>query len=982
MFSFDLNGFENINITEIFNDVVLNKNVPFASCGKFFKILREKIPFNEWASDTEDVIILRLCQEKMSNSQPSDYTPAILNIENNIVSTKIQLNINRNSIDEKKAVNEIVNVFATSKLNASNQKQISISGVFYVSNQKMNNYVFSDLVMNNRLFSNILTINENIKTSKKKAGLYIHFNLLSVGYVTANLTERIVTRNDYYQTNMNRDMFPMGSYYVRVKITRTDSVDTALKFVDMICKLFVIYNEEQGKIVKLYREYIPSFAKEEVKQPQPLLIKEKEQNLRDIAPEIFHSNYSRKCIYKPTVIPDEDVGIHKDKHIIKFPKDDKITQPRYYICDHDKHKYVGLRANPFDNKNKFPFLPCCYIKNQELIKGSEFRQYYHDEKPPIREIKQQHLFVTDKFVSEGMFGRLPRDIDSLFNTFSADIKYIYLRKGVERSQSSFIHCIMDVLGLSRGNIDNVLSEREKMANENFASSCRQEMYDRTVDEIMDEIINADAYMSPRKYIHGIETYFDCDIFLFTRDSINGELTVPDHLQAYYKNETKRKCVLIFEHMGSESDNSKYPQCEIICRWNSDNESDIRYVFEHDDEIITGIEKAYNEMSLYYLLDKPLENIVMRFGGNIIAQTIDSYGKTRMLYVKYKENVLTLLTSPIPPLSVKEIYVNTPMLAEVDNSIEFITNMGMRLIGKNFQNEINSLVCVLGNVRVAIPVNESESLNKFETVDSNLICANFDNSFLNQHNIAKKYARYFVEYLFWIFSRFLRNNSITERKIAFDLIEKFVSENIVIDSEFEFENVTKFFTLNGGILRDEKMIVTSEEILRRLVFVLRTNIQRNFSELVNYHNRKMIESYYMNTGDFTRHWQQIVLEGVGSVLEWIENRDLKYIMYDEIVDKKQPYFFRNKLVSDKVFLAKNTNTLDDAIHTIVIWKDRGYIPLEENKDVINLEFVMFLYKNRENIECYLVSGEKNAYNIKVLGYRNDNDENRFVALVDV
>lgn len=542
---------------------------------------------------------------------------------------------------------------------------------------------------------------------------------------------------------------------------------------------------------------------------------------------------------------------------------------------------------------------------------------------------------------------------------------------------------MAVLGLVGKNNDNVLEEREKMANENFAASCRQEMYDRTVDDIMDDIINADLYMSPRKYIHGVETYFDCDIFLFTRDSTNGEITIPDHLQAYYRNETKRRCIFIFEHIGSESDNAKYPQCEIICRWNSDNEADVRYIFEHDDVISVGVKNVYNEMCAYYLLGEPLENKVMRLGENVIAQVIDSYGKTRMLYVKYKGSVLTLLTSPIPPLSVREINENTPMLANIEESIEFITIMGMKLLGRNLQNKIHTLVCVSGNVRIAIPVNESDELAKIKMEGGELLCMNFDDSSLHQHIIAKKYARYFTEYLFWIFSRFLRNNDITDRKIVLDSIEKFVNENIVIDPDIEFENVTKFFTLNGGILQNEKMVVTSREVLNRLVFVLKLRIQRNFSELVEYHNRKMIESYYMSANDFTRHWQQIVLEGVNSVLEWIGSQGVKYIMYDEIMTEKNgTYFFRNTLVSDRVFLAKNASTLDEALRIVMFWRDQGYVPLDENRDVVNLRFVMFLYKDRDEIDRYFVNGEKNSYDIKILGYRNDNDKSRFVALMDV
>jgi len=979
-FSFNLTGFDNINALEIFNEIVLNKNIPFASCGEFFKILREKVPLKEWADVKENVIMLRLCQNKTSDFSPTDYTIVIIDAKNDTVNVRLQLDINKNNLDEEDAMDEIVRVF-TPTIVAVEKRQNFINGVFYIANQRMNNYVFSDLVMNDTLFSNILAINENMKTSKKKTGLYVHFDLLAVGRVFANLTEKVITRSDYH-SNINREMFPIGSHYIRVKITRTDSLETALKFVEMICKLFHIYNTEYNSVVKIYREYIPSFAKEELKSTRPI-VKERELNLRDIAPEIFHPNYSRKCIYKPTIISEDDVPKYGDNRVVKFPKDDKYTRPRYYVCNHDKHKFVGLRDNPFDNKDKFPFIPCCYIKNQELIKGSEFRQYYHDDNPPMREIKQQHLFVTDKFVSGGLYGRLPRDVDALFNASSSDAKYIYIRKGVDRSQSSFLQCVMEALNLTeRKNLRIVLGEREKLANENFAASCRQEMYDRTVDEIMDEIVNKNVYMSPRKYIHGVETYFDCDIFLFTRDSVNGELIVPDHLQAYYKNKSDRDCIFILEHMGSESDNAKYPQCEMICRWNSDNETDVKYVFNRSDVAVECIEKTFNEMSAYYLLNEPLGDRIMHINGEIMSQTIDSYGKTRILYVNHGENVITVMTSPIPPLSVREVDENRPTLIKMSDAIKFVDDIRVELIGRNFQNDIDSLVCMSGNVKIAIPVEYDKGLEKLKIVNSDLICVNFNDSLLRHHTAAKKYARYFTEYLFWFFSQHMVKNFVVGRDDAKDSIEKFVEENIVIDPVFEFGEVAKFFSLDSGILRDGKIVVTSKEILLRLVFVLRLKIQRNFSELINYHKRKMIESYYMSSSDFTRHWQQIVLEGFGSVLGWIDSKGSEYVIHDEVaVNENQPYFFMNKLVSKRVFLAKNTDTIDEALNVVLSWTNDGHMPLENISDTKDLEFLLFFYRNHTNIDSFLISGRKNTYGIKILGYRN-NDAIKFVALVVV
>ena len=52
----------NISLIELFNDIQLNSNVPFASIGKFYKILKDFKPFEIWAPSFDDYIILRILQ--------------------------------------------------------------------------------------------------------------------------------------------------------------------------------------------------------------------------------------------------------------------------------------------------------------------------------------------------------------------------------------------------------------------------------------------------------------------------------------------------------------------------------------------------------------------------------------------------------------------------------------------------------------------------------------------------------------------------------------------------------------------------------------------------------------------------------------------------------------------------------------------------------------------------------------------------------
>ena len=140
-----------------------------------------------------------------------------------------------------------------------------------------------------------------------------------------------------------------------------------------------------------------------------------------------------------------------------------------------------------------------------------------------------------------------------------DPKYEYVRKGVYGSKNSFINVVMEALNDETNILDVedknaiekvLLDERFALANKNIVPLCRQELYDRNVKEIINMIKNPEVYFDPRLFIHLIEDRFDCNIFLFTRKYLDGEMILPRHLQTYQKNINKKRSIYVYEHMGS------------------------------------------------------------------------------------------------------------------------------------------------------------------------------------------------------------------------------------------------------------------------------------------------------------------------------------------------------------------------------------------------------------------------------------------------
>ena len=135
--------------------------------------------------------------------------------------------------------------------------------------------------------------------------------------------------------------------------------------------------------------------------------------------------------------------------------------------------------------------------------------------------------------------------------------------------------------------------------------------------------------------------------------MGGEMTLPRHLQAYYKNFNKKRCIYVYEHMGSESDHSLYPQCELIVKYNIRKRSEnVQYSFSYKDS--KNIRQVYSRLRKSYALNTSIQEKYMKLNNyiKVKSQRIDSYGKTRQLNVKYKNKNVSLIISPIQPLKAK------------------------------------------------------------------------------------------------------------------------------------------------------------------------------------------------------------------------------------------------------------------------------------------------------------------------------------------
>ena len=89
-----------------------------------------------------------------------------------------------------------------------------------------------------------------------------------------------------------------------------------------------------------------------------------------------------------------------------------------------------------------------------------------------------------------------------------------------------------------------------------------------------------------------------------------------------------------------------------------------------------------------------------------------------------------------------------------------------------------------------------------------------------------------------------------------------------------------------------------------------------------------------------------------------------------INDRTPYFFKNKLIDNNIYLAQNTDTFLNGIKISEVWNSLGYNPGSfvkvEEEDV--KEFMLYSFVNINNIKRYKVEGKKNELDIKILGYK--------------
>jgi hypothetical protein len=182
-----------------------------------------------------------------------------------------------------------------------------------------------------------------------------------------------------------------------------------------------------------------------------------------------------------------------------------------------------------------------------------------------------------------------------------------------------------------------------------------------------------------------------------------------------------------------------------------------------------------------------------------------------------------------------------------------------------------------------------------------------NTTVSQFNHNKKISKIIYQYGLFFMSRFMHAQDYTTPMNEQQLVQ-FINEHTVIkpDHVFTSRNLSSKYSINSQFVDGRKrLITTSNEMLVRLMYMLRLYQNTRFDELIGYKDKVHIDGFYDEISDFDEMPSQFLLESPEAVTGLIESYKTNNTVTKNVrVDHPRPYFMYNPVIKDQIYLAQN------------------------------------------------------------------------------
>lgn len=862
---------------------------------------------------------------------------------------------------------------------------------------------------------------------------------------------------------VNEDEISVKDSFLQIKIT-SSSLKDAERYSTLFAKILNYYDNNKRDIISQYKQIIPGTTSGY--DDQKLLSNNlrgivsrgnkkygsKSQILNQAHPDIFIPGYPRFCsINQPVLVPEEELLFDDDNYLHRWkeypnepksylfkwkknPEYDVVAFPRlkprfYFRCDSEVYKHPHLKINNLPNKDKYEVLPCCAKKNKITNENSNLNKYFRGEKIEKKNYKSNKILETNKFASPGKLGKIPKILETILKKYNEEEteETSFMRSGTIISPNSIIHAVLEsiksveYLSLREDAKERCAREiRRMMYRQVNISLLKQELYDWSDENIKDEFLNMNNFLDPALFYRALEETFNINIYVFTptKDDKSVQMEIPRHKIFHTRLfRPDRKTIIIYKHRGSESNDSDYPQCELIGEYEYDSFSKNKeikistqkalfnldmntYIYElylKTHNVITWSFNENNELEKRYNL---YNSISFKFP-NTTHQFLDYYGKMRGLIF----NGISIFFPPTQPLNLPEAVTDTrekveKILKTFNNSFEpvSIAIKDERIVGlwfNLFQNLKNNVYIPIKPISIKSDSNQTYNKIRKLPVGKSHPLISKDKSLVQRLNKMQQTVTIFLQLVIWLFQlfeeEFYKGQTNVENK---DKVLKFVNKYFLFHKIDDRTKDTSKLYETGNIPSKLWDVKNTEEALEK-IYSLKNNIvvkyqgkyklymyNKIFASKIVYNlleflkkipeGRKInhIQNVLKTTRDFKTQDDAILLIDQTDKEKWMQYKNREALQLTNVKTcfkleykyEKQPYIFYEKYLN-KYYLIQNLKESDfyRVIQTCKNWEEEkintGY-ETERIDDISKINFVTYCASN-DNNKLELVKNETNG-----------------------
>jgi hypothetical protein len=223
---------------------------------------------------------------------------------------------------------------------------------------------------------------------------------------------------------------------------------------------------------------------------------------------------------------------------------------------------------------------------------------------------------------------------------------------------------------------------------------------------------------------------------------------------------------------------------------------------------------------------------------------------------------------------------------------------------------------------------------------------------------------------------MKNLFLTKDEQAFikelkEIIVKF-DNYLIVENDKKYENLTRELTLeNNDIINDKKIVVSSVEIKKKVLYCLYVQMKHNLSNLIDYKYKKYVDNFYTSSKDFkTSNTEQNIFYTMKEIRLYMIPIVNPYKINYEIPEYDDfSFYYKNPNIDEEtIFRAIKSTSIEHALSYAKQWaKTKSISVYTEN--VVD--------PNSVNFNIYEMEDE---YSVKIHNFTGGNDGNIFQILL--